>query len=226
MPTSVELGTVPPAGPARTGPTLLVRRSSDKARQGSCQGSTVFGNRGAVAARRGSAQCQDAVMAPEDFLDYSGRDDVLSGGARMIPIRTPSGTFRVWTKRIGNNPRPQGAAAARRPRLRPTNTWRRSTATFRRPASSTTTTTSSAPGSATSPTTPSLWELDRFVDEVEQVRAALGLDRDNFYLLRAVLGRHPRDRVRAAPPAAAQGPGDLQHDGERPGIQRLCRATC
>jgi len=27
-----------------------------------------------------------------------------------------------------------------------------------------------------------LWELDRFVDEVEQVRQALGLDRDNFVL--------------------------------------------
>ena len=28
-----------------------------------------------------------------------------------------------------------------------------------------------------------LWELDRFVDEVEQVRAALGLDRSSFFLL-------------------------------------------
>src|SRR5207245_449382 len=27
------------------------------------------------------------------------------------------------------------------------------------------------------------WEIDRFVDEVEQVRRALGLDRDNFFLL-------------------------------------------
>ncbi|MDH3457492.1 MAG: proline iminopeptidase, partial [Gemmatimonadota bacterium] len=39
-----------------------------------------------------------------DYLDYSGRSDVLSGGVRMIPIETPKGTFRVWTKRIGNNP--------------------------------------------------------------------------------------------------------------------------
>ena len=38
------------------------------------------------------------------YLDYSGRDDVLSGGTRMIPLSTPAGTFRVWTKRIGNNP--------------------------------------------------------------------------------------------------------------------------
>ena len=38
------------------------------------------------------------------YLDYSGRDDVLSGGVKMIPITTPKGVFRVWTKRIGANP--------------------------------------------------------------------------------------------------------------------------
>jgi proline iminopeptidase len=32
------------------------------------------------------------------------------------------------------------------------------------------------------PDEPSLWALDRFVDEVEQVRQALGLDRENFVL--------------------------------------------
>ena len=37
------------------------------------------------------------------YLDYSGRDDVLSGGVKMIPVETSKGTFRVWTKRIGNN---------------------------------------------------------------------------------------------------------------------------
>ncbi|HEX9893555.1 MAG TPA: hypothetical protein VGA78_06505, partial [Gemmatimonadales bacterium] len=38
------------------------------------------------------------------YFDNSGREDVLSGGVRLIPITTPKGTFRVWTKRIGNNP--------------------------------------------------------------------------------------------------------------------------
>ena len=33
-----------------------------------------------------------------------------------------------------------------------------------------------------------LWTVPRFVDEVEQVRKALGLDKDNFYLYRALLG--------------------------------------
>ncbi len=30
---------------------------------------------------------------------------MLSGGVRMIPIKTPKGTFRVWTERTGNDPR-------------------------------------------------------------------------------------------------------------------------
>src|SRR5262249_26345063 len=38
------------------------------------------------------------------YLDNSGRDDVLGGGVKMIPVETPKGSFRVWTKRIGNHP--------------------------------------------------------------------------------------------------------------------------
>jgi proline iminopeptidase len=43
------------------------------------------------------------MRAISSYLDYSGRDDVLSGGVRMIPVSTPTGSYRVWTKRIGNN---------------------------------------------------------------------------------------------------------------------------
>ena len=39
-----------------------------------------------------------------EYFDNSGRDDVLSGGVRLIPITTDRGTFNVWTKRVGNNP--------------------------------------------------------------------------------------------------------------------------
>ena len=38
------------------------------------------------------------------YLDYSDRDDLLSGGVKMVPITTSKGVFRVWTKRIGNHP--------------------------------------------------------------------------------------------------------------------------
>jgi proline iminopeptidase len=39
-----------------------------------------------------------------DYLAYSGRDDVSSGGVALIPVTTPKGTYRVRTKRTGNNP--------------------------------------------------------------------------------------------------------------------------
>src|SRR5215212_6125057 len=39
------------------------------------------------------------------YLDNTGRPDILEGGVRMIPITTPAGAFKVWTKRVGNNPR-------------------------------------------------------------------------------------------------------------------------
>ena len=30
---------------------------------------------------------------------------VQTGGIKIIPIQTPKGSFNVWTKRIGNNPK-------------------------------------------------------------------------------------------------------------------------
>ena len=39
--------------------------------------------------------------------------------------------------------------------------------------------------------------------------------------VRPVVGRHPRDGVRAPPPGAPQGPDRLEHDVELPGVQRL-----
>jgi proline iminopeptidase len=44
----------------------------------------------------------EALMS--GYLDYSGRDDVLSGGVRKIGVDTPAGRFQVWVKRVGNRP--------------------------------------------------------------------------------------------------------------------------
>src|SRR6201995_4264808 len=41
------------------------------------------------------------------YLDYSGRSDMLSGGARKIPVTTPVGPQRVWVKRVGNSSGPK-----------------------------------------------------------------------------------------------------------------------
>ena len=39
-----------------------------------------------------------------DYFNY-GDSSVQTAGIRMIPVNTPIGSFKVWTKRFGNNPR-------------------------------------------------------------------------------------------------------------------------
>src|SRR5512134_608633 len=116
------------------------------------------------------------------YFDRTGREDVLSGGARLIPISTPSGTFRVWTKRVGSNPRIKvlllhGGPGMTHEYFEAFDSW------F--PAAGVEYYYYDQLGSAFSdqPKDPSLWDVARFVDEVEQVRRALGLDAKNFYLL-------------------------------------------
>ena len=121
--------------------------------------------------------------APEtsksSYFDAAGRDDVLSGGVRMIPITTPKGTFRVWTKRVGNNPTIKvltlhGGPGATHEYLEALDGY------F--PGAGIEYYYYDQLGSAYSdqPDDPSLWTIPRFVDEVEQVRQALKLDRDNL----------------------------------------------
>jgi proline iminopeptidase len=122
------------------------------------------------------------AVATSGYLDYTGRTDLLSGGVRMIPIRTPKGEFRVWTKRVGNNARMKvlllhGGPAATHEYFEAFDSY------F--PAAGIEYYYYDQLGSAYSdqPNEPELWDLPRFVEEVEQVRQALGLDRDNLYLL-------------------------------------------
>ncbi len=121
-------------------------------------------------------------IPPSSYYDNTGHDDVLSGGVKMIPITTPKGTFRVWTKRIGNNPKIKVLLLHGGPGL--THEYFEAVDSY-------------FPGAgieyyyydqlgsyySDQPTDTSLVNLDRFVDEVEQVRTALGLGPDNFYLL-------------------------------------------
>jgi proline iminopeptidase len=121
-------------------------------------------------------------MNAETYLDNTGRADILGGGARMIPVSTPKGEFRVWTKRVGNNPTAKllllhGGPAA-------THEYFEACDSFL-PAAGIEYYYYDQLGSAYSdqPDEPDLWQVDRFVDEVEQVRTALGLDAGNFFLL-------------------------------------------
>lgn len=122
------------------------------------------------------------MQGPDPYFDNSGRDDVLSGGVKLIPIHTPKGDFRVWTKRVGNNPRVKvlllhGGPGGTHEYFEACDSY------F--PAAGIEYYYYDQLGSAYSdqPDDPDLWEIPRFVDEVEQVRQALGLDRNNFYLL-------------------------------------------
>ncbi len=128
------------------------------------------------------ASTEESGTTLAEYFDNSGRDDVISGGVKLIPVETPAGTFNVWTKRTGNNPTikvlllhggPGGTHEE----------WISCDSYF--------------PGAAIEyyyydqlgshysdqPDIDSLYEVDRFVEEVEQVRQALGFNKDNFYLM-------------------------------------------
>ena len=120
--------------------------------------------------------------AKTDYFDNSGRDDVRNGGVRMIPISTPAGEFRVWTKRVGNSPRKKvlllhGGPGATHEYFEAADSY------FPGAGIEYYYYDQLESGRSDHPADPSLWTIERFVSEVEQVRTALGLDKDNFYLL-------------------------------------------
>ena len=71
-----------------------------------------------------------------------------------------------------------------------------------------------------------LWTIDRFVDEVEQVRRALHLDRSNFCLLGHSWGGMLAMEYALALPAESQMPDHLQHDGFDPRPITIMRTAC
>ena len=111
-----------------------------------------------------------------------GRSEVATGGVRMIPIQTPKGTFKVWTKRTGDNPTVKVLLLHGGP-----GTTHEYFEVFDSyfPGASVEYYYYDQLGSAYSdqPDEPSLYTIERFTEEVEQVRLALGLGKDNFYLL-------------------------------------------
>jgi proline iminopeptidase len=106
---------------------------------------------------------------------------VSGDGVRFIPIRTPSGEHRVWTRRVGDNPDTKllllhGGPGATPEYLEIFDDYLPAAGVEYYYYDQL------GAGHSEQPADASLWQLDRFVDEVEQVRQALGLTRDNFYL--------------------------------------------
>ena len=117
-----------------------------------------------------------------DYFDNSGRDDVLAGGEKMIEIDTPKGKFRVWTRRTGNNPTIKvlllhGGPGGNHQAFAAFDSYFPDAGIEYYMYDQLGSTYSDQPHED------SLWETDRFVDELEQVRQALKLGPDNLYLV-------------------------------------------
>ena len=114
---------------------------------------------------------------------YSYTDSLLknSGGVKMVPVETAKGRFNVWTKQVGNNPDMRVLLLHGGPGL--THELFECFESYF-PEAGIEFIYYDQLGSYYSdqPKDTSLWKLDRFVEEVEQVRQALDLDKDNFYL--------------------------------------------
>jgi proline iminopeptidase len=118
----------------------------------------------------------DSVQIDEDSSQVH-----LEEGVQMIPITTPKGEFNVFTQRAGDNPSIKVLLLHGGPGM-----THEQYANFKDylPQAGIEFIWYDQLGSAHSdqPSDSTLWTVDRFVDEVEQVRVALGLNKDNFYL--------------------------------------------
>lgn len=128
--------------------------------------------------------CNQPKVAHEDANNYFSPVDsgVQSGGSKMISIETPKGKFNVWTKRIGNNPKIKvlllsGGPGASHEYLECFESF------FPKEGIEFYYYDQLATGYSDDPKDSSLFSLDRSVEELEQVRAALHLDSTNCYLL-------------------------------------------
>lgn len=124
---------------------------------------------------------QTAAMTVAEYFNY-GDTGVQTAGVRLIPIKTPVGNFNVWTKRFGNNPRIKILLLHGGPAM--THEYMECFESFF-PQQGFEFYEYDQLGSYYSdqPTDSSLWTVERFADEVDQVRKAIGGDSTNFYVL-------------------------------------------
>ncbi len=126
--------------------------------------------------------CKDQDQHASDY--YFARTDsgVQTGGAKMVPIEANGKTFRVWTKRVGNNPKIKVLFLNGGPGM--THEYHECFENFF-PAEGFEFIyyDQLGTGNSENPDDTAYWSLPRYVEEVEQVRKALGLNKDNFYLL-------------------------------------------
>jgi len=133
----------------------------------------------------GSISCTEPVSKTEKQSNayyLSADTGVQTGGIQMIPIETPRGKFTVWTKRIGHHPGIKVLLLNGGPGA--THEYFECMESFF-PASNIEFIyyDQLGCGNSDNPNDTALWDLARYVEEVEQVRTALQLTKDNFFLL-------------------------------------------
>lgn len=116
-----------------------------------------------------------------EYFNYEDTG-VRTAGIKMIPIQTPVGEFKVWTKRFGNNPRIKilllhGGPAAGHEYMECFESF------FPKEGFEFYEYDQLGSSYSDQPADSSLWTTERFVEEVEQVRKAIGADSANFYVL-------------------------------------------
>ena len=120
------------------------------------------------------------AVSLSNYFSYGNSPE--SGGVKMIPIKTPVGDFKVWTKRFGNNPKIKilllhGGPAMTHEYMECFETF------FQRQGFEFYEYDQLGSYYSDQPKDQTLWTTERFVEEVEQVRQAIGADSTNFYVL-------------------------------------------
>ena len=126
--------------------------------------------------------CQKGTTDTPSVYFEKTADSIQNGGVKVIPIITSKGTFKVWTKRIGNNPKIKLLLLNGGPGA--THEYFECFENFL-PAEGIEIIyyDQLGCGNSDNPNDVALWDLARYVEEVEQVRKALNLDASNFYML-------------------------------------------
>ena len=126
--------------------------------------------------------CQKGTTDTPSVYFEKTADSIQNGGIKVIPITTSKGTFKVWTKRIGNNPNIKLLLLNGGPGA--THEYFECFENFL-PAEGIEIIyyDQLGCGNSDNPNDVALWDLARYVEEVEQVRKALNLDASNFYML-------------------------------------------
>lgn len=117
-------------------------------------------------------------------LDYfkSEETGIKTGGVKIISIDSPKGKLKVWTKRFGNNPKIKLLLLSGGPGA--SHEYFECMESFL-PAEGIEFIYYDQIGTGLSdnPNDTAIWDLPRYVEEVEQVRKALNLNKGNFYIL-------------------------------------------